>query len=83
MTEGIQRAIFCDFEIKGPSVAPAPTETYSRWRLALDLEDVEPAVTVHKISPEDKPIYFRLLLQAMKSSTEETDVISKQFNMIK
>lgn len=83
MAHGVQRAISCDFVIKGPNVAPTPTETCSKWKLTLDLEDVEPAVTVHKVSPEDKTIYFRLSLQAMKSSTEETDVISKQFNMIK
>lgn len=77
MMDGVQRAISCEFEIKGPSTTPTAGETSSKWKLALDLEDVEPAITVHKISPTDKTIYFRLSVQAMKSASETTDVISK------
>lgn len=73
MADGVQRAMTCDFDIR-PTGQP---ELNSRWRLTLDLVDIEPALTVEKLSPTDKMIFYRISVHVMKSTTEDTDIISK------
>lgn len=82
MADGVQRAIFCDFEIGKESFSytngasgTSPIH-HSKWRLSLDLVDIEPAIVVEKRHPIDSVLYYKLSVKAMKNQKEETDVIS-------
>ncbi|ODM97945.1 hypothetical protein Ocin01_08734 [Orchesella cincta] len=71
MADGVQRAIVCDFEVGEATYTTART----KWRLHLDVVNDEPALVVQKLSPTNKPVFYRLSIQVMKSPEEETDII--------
>jgi len=71
MADGIQRAMVCDFEV-GEAVY---TAARTKWRLHFEMANDEPALVVQKLSPTNKPVFYRLSVHVMKSPEEETDII--------
>ncbi|CAL8088954.1 unnamed protein product [Orchesella dallaii] len=71
MADGVQRAMVCDFEVGETTYTAART----KWRLHLDVGNDEPALVVQKLLPTNKPVFYRLSVQVMKSTEEETDIV--------